>query len=105
MKYVYVPIVGKSLKQINTAKQSVAPNPVRIDFTRGSLKFAKIKSIRYIGKQDVYNMEVRGHHNFSVNGGLIVHNSIDAIRYALEDAMAGVNTIGIEVLRGAKVYG
>jgi len=33
------------------------------------------------------------------------NHSIDAIRYALEDAMAGVNTIGIEVLRGAKVYG
>lgn len=32
-------------------------------------------------------------------------HSIDACRYALEDAMAGVNTIGIEVLRGAKVYG
>ena len=32
-------------------------------------------------------------------------HSIDACRYALEDAMSGVNTIGIEVLRGAKVYG
>ena len=87
MKQECVLIAGKNLEQINTAKQSVAPNPVRIDFTRGSLKFAKIKSIRYIGKQDVYNMEVRGHHNFSVNGGLIVHNSIDATRYALEDDM------------------
>ena len=87
MKHEYVFAVDESLKQINTKKQSVAPNPVRIDFTRGSLKFAKIKSIRYIGKQDVYNMEVRGHHNFSVNGGLIVHNSIDATRYALEDNM------------------
>ena len=87
MKYVYVLTVDESLKQINTAKQSVAPNPVRIDFTRGSLKFAKIKSIRYIGKQDVYNMEVRGHHNFSVNGGLIVHNSIDATRYGLSEDM------------------
>lgn len=87
MKCVHALTVDENLKQISTAKQSVALNHVQIDFTRGSLKFAKVKSIRYIGKQDVYNMEVRGHHNFSVNGGLIVHNSIDATRYALEDDM------------------
>ena len=40
---------------------------------------AKVKTIRYIGEQDVYNMEVESHHNFSVNGGLIIHNC----RYAL----------------------
>ncbi|GAA0115724.1 hypothetical protein UT300016_14510 [Clostridium senegalense] len=26
-------------------------------------------------------MEVKDHHNFSVNGGLIVHNCMDAMRY------------------------
>lgn len=40
----------------------------------------KIKSIRYIGKEDVYNMEVDRHHNYSVNGGFIIHNC-DAMRY------------------------
>ena len=35
---------------------------------------AKVKAISFLGKQDVYNMEVKTHHNFSVNGGLIVHN-------------------------------
>ena len=35
---------------------------------------ARVKSIRYIGEQPVYNMEVKDHHNFSVDGGLIVHN-------------------------------
>lgn len=87
MKHEHVPIVGKSLKQINIARQNVALNLVQKDFTQGSLNFAKVKSIRYIGKQDVYNMEVRGHHNFSVNGGLIVHNSIDATRYGLSEDM------------------
>jgi len=87
MKYVHALTVDESLKQTSTARQSAALNPVQIDFTRGSLKFAKVKSIRYIGKQDVYNMEVQGHHNFSVNGGLIVHNSIDAVRYGCEDDM------------------
>lgn len=40
----------------------------------------KIKSIENIGSADVYNMEVDGHHNFAVNGGIIVHNC-DALRY------------------------
>ena len=38
------------------------------------VKTIKIKSVKHIGVQDVYNMEVYDHHNFSVNGGLIVHN-------------------------------
>lgn len=40
-----------------------------------------IKEITYIGKADVYNMEVKSHHNYSVCGGFIVHNCMDAIRY------------------------
>ena len=35
---------------------------------------AKVKSIKFVGYADVYNMEVESHHNFAVNGGLIVHN-------------------------------
>jgi hypothetical protein len=34
-----------------------------------------------VQNEDVYNMEVIGTHNFSVNGGLIVHNCMDDIRY------------------------
>jgi len=45
------------------------------------VKQAKIKGIKYIGKEDVYNMEVESHHNFAVNGGLIVHNCLDSDRY------------------------
>lgn len=40
----------------------------------------KIEKIEPFGKADVYNMEVENHHNFSVNGGFIVHNC-DSIRY------------------------
>jgi hypothetical protein len=39
----------------------------------------KVKKIEYIGYENVYNMEVESHHNFAINGGLIVHNC-DAIR-------------------------
>ena len=49
------------------------------------MNYKKIKQIKYIGKEDVYNMEVKNHHNFSVNGGLIVHNCIDSVRYAISD--------------------
>ena len=44
----------------------------------------KIKSVSLDGIEDVYNMEVDDHHNFSVNGGFIVHNCLDALRYACE---------------------
>ena len=40
-----------------------------------------IKAIRKVEKADVYNMEVDDNHNFSIEGGLIVHNCMDATRY------------------------
>ena len=42
---------------------------------------AKIKSIEYAGKMDVYNMEVSDTHSFIVNGGIVAHNCYDMIRY------------------------
>ena len=33
------------------------------------------------GTEPVYNLEVADNHNFAVNGGLIVHNCMDAMRY------------------------
>lgn len=68
----------KSFRQTNTQKQSPVPEVVPI-------KFVGIKGIRYAGKANVYNMEVAGCHNFAVNGGLVVHNCMDAMRYAMED--------------------
>lgn len=46
-----------------------------------TVKTVGIESIRMIDKQDVYNMEVEDNHNFAVNGGYIVHNCMDDIRY------------------------
>lgn len=45
------------------------------------ITFVPLTSVKKLGKQPVYNMEVDGYHNFSVNGGIIVHNCQDAIRY------------------------
>ena len=43
---------------------------------------ANVKSIKKVGKADVYNMEVEKYHNFIANG-IVVHNCIDATRYIL----------------------
>ena len=45
--------------------------------------YLSIVEIKYIGKEDVYNMEVRNHHNYSVCGGFIIHNCVDALRYMI----------------------
>lgn len=53
-----------------------------VDILSGIVKIKNIKKLNK--KQDVYDLEVPKYHNFAVNGGIIVHNSIDATRYALE---------------------
>lgn len=41
----------------------------------------KIASVVECGEEDVYNMEVADNHNFAINGGVVVHNCMDAMRY------------------------
>ena len=48
-----------------------------------TIERVKVKSVKYIGKADVYNMEVDRHHNFSINGGIIVHNCYDGLTYGI----------------------
>ena len=45
------------------------------------MKFIDVKAVEIDGYADVYNMEVEGNHNFAINGGLIVHNCMDSMRY------------------------
>lgn len=47
------------------------------------MRVLKVKSIRPAGIEPVYNMEVDTHHNFSVEGGVIVHNCYDSSGYGL----------------------
>ena len=56
----------------------LAQEVVQIDFVR-------LESMTKLKNEDVFNMEVEDNHNFVINDGLIVHNCIDSIRYALED--------------------
>ncbi|PTJ09095.1 hypothetical protein [Staphylococcus simulans] len=74
----------KNLKSISIERQKHVPEVVQ---TGKEPKREKIKSIRFHSIQNVYNMEVEDHHNYSVDGGLIIHNCIDATRYALERDM------------------
>lgn len=46
---------------------------------------AKVLKITKIANEDVYNMEVENYHNFAVNGGLIVHNCMDCLRYICQE--------------------
>lgn len=48
---------------------------------QNAVNYVGVKSIETLGKQDVYNMEVEDTHCFAVNGGLIVHNCMDQMRY------------------------
>jgi len=59
----------------------------------------RVKKVEYAGKEDVYNMEVRDHHNYSVAGGFIIHNCIDATRYAFSEDMR-TDTIKVTLFKG-----
>ena len=66
--------VEKNSLLINTQNQK--PVQDHADFS-----CVGIRSIKKIGREPVYNMEVDDNHNFAINGGLIVHNCMDALRY------------------------
>ena len=69
--------MANSLAQTNIRQIQPVQEPARIGF-------AGIKKITRLPPEPVYNMEVEHMHNFSVHGGLIVHNCIDALRYSLD---------------------
>ena len=54
---------------------------VRTIGPHGGGRSMRIKSIRYAGKMDVYNMEVDDTHDFVIQGGVISHNCADETRY------------------------
>ena len=65
--------MGNHLRQTDIPPEKPAPE-------NAGISFVGVKSVRKIGTAPVYNMEVDGNHNFTVNG-LIVHNCMDAVRY------------------------
>lgn len=79
--------------------RDIVQNHAPTELCRDSPVFVKIASITAVGVEDVYNMEVKDHHNFSICNGLIVHNCIDAVRYALENVVASRRIKTLEGLR------
>ena len=49
-----------------------------------NMKAVKVTGVHPDGVEEVYNMEVEDTHCFAVNGGLIVHNCMDATRYFVQ---------------------
>lgn len=68
-------------ESVNIAEKSIAQTNTHLPYTVRSIG---IESIEFDGYEDVYNMEVEDNHNFAVNGGIIVHNCMDAQRYFVE---------------------
>ena len=42
---------------------------------------AKLVAVKYIGKSDVFNMEVEDTHDFVTANGVVLHNCYDSARY------------------------
>ena len=61
--------------------------PINIKKQNGA-RTVKIESIELDGFAPVYNMEVVDNHDFSIFGGLIVHNCMDDVRYFVRAAFA-----------------
>lgn len=72
----------KNLLQTNTHTSNIAPESAQISLVG-------IKAINLVGIEPVYNMEVEELHNFSVNGGIVVHNCMDAMRYLVATTIPG----------------
>lgn len=89
MKRESVLSAEKSLSQTDTLILNTVAKLAPTKQSHDCQDYAKIKNIEFAGTEDVFNMEVDTHHNFSICGGLIVHNCMDAMRYALEDFSKG----------------
>ncbi len=65
------------------------------------MQFVKVKKIKQLSPEDVYNLEAEKYHNFAINGGLIVHNCMDSMRYALMDVKPAlhIHKNNIQMLR------
>lgn len=72
--------VEMNSQSTNIQTKPAVQNPVQQKCD--GLKGAKIRSIKPVGFEPVYNMYVENTNCYSVNGGLILHNC-DAVRYVL----------------------
>lgn len=55
----------------------------RLSMSDSNRLFVKVVSIREIGFQETYNFDVVGTRNFLVENGIVVHNCVDALAWAV----------------------
>lgn len=67
------------MKRENAPFVEANSQPISIHQPKG-VKSVGISSIRKVGNEDVYNMEVEDTHCYTANG-IVVHNCCDAMRY------------------------
>lgn len=75
MRCVLVLFVEKTLKLISTLKRFVA-------HVSAQRHFVEVKSVEFVGFEDVYNLTVEDIHNYVTNEGIITKNC-DTDRYVL----------------------
>ena len=85
-----VDFVKKSIFRIDITNRNIVLHPVP-EKAIG----LKIKSIRYVGKEDVYCMYVPKSHAFIANG-IVVHNCLDALRYVCYTGLFNKSTETID---------
>ena len=73
--------MGRNLPPINTRELNSVQNHVQ----GKRIGSVKVMRVEFDGYEDVYNLEVENYHNFAVDGGLIVHNCVDSMRYAIHN--------------------
>lgn len=85
----------ENAQYVKAGSQGVNMQKLTVAQDRVVTGFVRVVSVRLRGAQDVYNMEVAGTRCFSINGGLIVHNCLDATRYSLEKLIFRKTTIHV----------
>lgn len=84
----------------HNSKEDMRDRAVKATYIRKRLKEAKVlypdvvvDSVQLDNVEPVYNLEVDGTHCFSVFGGIIIHNCMDAMRYAMTDDSVGTSVL------------
>lgn len=65
----YLETLSKKMKENNIAKDPKSREKIR----KNNIK---VKNVKFLGKQDVYDISVEKYHNFALTSGVFVHNSL-----------------------------
>lgn len=63
----------------------------------------KVKAVRYAGKANVYNLEVKDTHDY-IGNGVVVHNCYDSTRYFMMARPAPMRSEEIETRKTFDPY-